>query len=865
MPSPGERLGPYEILAPIGAGGMGAVYKARDTRLHRDVAIKFSHEKFNERFEREARAVAALNHPNICQLHDVGSLPGGESYLVLEYVEGTPLAPVEDPRKLLDLAVQVADGMAAAHAAGFVHRDLKPDNILVTREGRVKILDFGLARQVAAAGANATVTNVLTVEGSVMGTPRYMAPEQARGEPTDARGDQFSFGLIVYEMATGKPAFHRASVAETMTAIIRENVDPLPAAVPAPIRWVVERCLAKDPGERYDSTRDLYRELRLARERLSDTLIASPAPIRRGFPAAWVVAAMAVAAAVAIALWTTWRPSTPKQEAIHFQVDPPKGTTLVLGSVGSSAISPDGRLLAFVADSRGGRRLWLRPVDSLEARELQGTEGASFPFWSPDSRSIAFFAQGKLKRIAVSGGPPVAIADVWQGAGGAWSSNGTIVFGHLGNSGLKRLAASGGTPVPLNELNAAEEISYRWPQFLPDGRRFLYWAQGRNAQGAVYMSSLDRPQARTRLVSSVSGPSYSPAPDKRSGYLLWADGSSLRGQEFDPAKEQLLGTPFPVMEFDQSNIFSGYHFFSVSSNGTILYSGGGNHSQLAWLNREGRATNVVGQPQRYAAVRLSPDGKDAAVSVNDPSGNRDIWKVDLARGVQNRVTSEGKGWVAVWSPEGQTLAYHLGAALPFLARRPANGAGQETRILESKFAVYINDWSADGRTILYTVSSPESRYDLWLTPAGGDRKPEPYLKTPSDEFQGQFSPDGRWVVYTSDESGRREVYVQALPAGGLKWQVSPGGGSRPRWRPDGRELFYSADDGMLMAVVVRATPRGLEFGIPVPLFRVANPQGDFTYAYDVTRDGERILALLPDAAAQFTLRVLVNWQAAVGK
>jgi eukaryotic-like serine/threonine-protein kinase len=876
--SAGTMLGPYEILAPIGAGGMGEVYRARDPRLNRDVAIKVSHAEFSERFTREARSVAALNHPNICTLYDVGP-----NYLVMEYVEGSPIAPVDDARKLLDLAVQAADGMAAAHAAAIVHRDLKPDNILVTREGRVKILDFGLAKRAPGpAESDATRTMKLTDPGTVVGTVAYMSPEQAKGQALDARSDQFSFGLILYEMAAGKRAFERESAAETMTAIIREDAAPLPPALPVPLRWTIERCLAKDPGERYDSTRDLYRELRQTREHLSEASSGTHAPATAPVPparnpwrerAGWIVAA-AVVLGVLLFL-SLWRGRPPAAgELVSFAVYPPEKTAFSTAlnttvSVPQFALAPDGRSIVFTAEAAGARpMLWVRSMEQVSARALPGTEDALHPFWSPDSRWIGFFAEGKLKKIPATGGAVQIVAQtIADFRGGTWRPDDTIVF-TTGAGPLERVASAGGTTTLASTLEPKR--NYRHPQFLPDGRHFLYFGLG-SEQVGVYAGSLDGSNKKF-LVRTNDSAVYAPP-----GYLLFVDGDTLLGQAFDAERLEVSGQPFLVAEHvGHSSAFQSA--IAASPTGIIAYAGTiAQNGRLTWFGRSGNAQGSAGPEGDYTDFRLSPNEKSLAASLVDPkTGTVDVWVTDLARGSNTRVTREGQlGASAIWSPDGTHLGFRtIRNGLIELYQKSAAGGGDAQAVLsaETRSAVQIQsvnlidtDWSPDGRQILFSVPGVASGNDLWLLPLSGDRKPVKFLASPPEEMHGNFSPDGHFVAYTSNESGRFEVYVQTFPLSNRKWQVSTNGGYEPRWRADGREIYYLSEDRKLIAVAVGAGP---SFEVPKLLFQTRVPAGVTANRqhYVPSRDGQRFLVNTQTGdPSSNPITVVLNWTAGLKK
>ena len=850
--APGTQLGPYEITAAIGAGGMGEVYRARDTRLGRDVAIKVSAEQFGERFSREAHAIAALNHSHICHLYDVGP-----NYLVMEYVEGVPLKGPLPLQKALQCAIQILDALDTAHVKGIVHRDLKPGNILLSKQG-IKLLDFGLAKQ-SGPLKDADVTRSITRDGQIVGTLNYMSPEQLQGKEADARSDIFSFGLVLYEMLTGKLAFDGSSAASVIAAILEREAPSVVEVAPPAIDRVLRQCLAKDPEQRWQTARDLKSALELATEPQGSVRAQSTSRL------AWIIAAASAMVAV-VAFWPFRRLPDIEERPLQFRIDTPPGAELLLGAGGGSTISPDGRAVIFLATSGGSPKLWLRPLDSIDARELLGTEGAQFPFWSPDSRSSGFFCNGKLQRMDLDGGPVVPLADAPTGRGGTWDSQGIIVFVSGPANGLRRLAATGGPVVDVTTLDVARgENSHRWPLFLPDGRRFLYLVRSDKPHiSGIYLGSLDRPLEKTQLMESWIAGAYSPPREKHPAYLYWVRQQALMAQPWDIEHGQLSGDPVPVPGARVVSYVSafGRASLSVSNDGTILFGTGSDHYQLTWFNREGKALSTVGQPDRYASLRISPDGKRIAAVLADSSGVPDLWLLDFARGIPSRLTFGEAFGTGIWSPDGQRIAYHFLNNTKLLARS-ANGTGQEDTVLQSQHTIYLNDWSPDGRYFVYSQISPEGRYELWLLPTTGDRKPVPFLQTSFDELQGQVSPDSKWIAYTSNESGRNEIYVQSFPAGGARWLVSSGGGTLARWRRDGKELFYRALDGKLMVASVRNAPGGLEFGTPAALFRIPEPQGVFSYPYDVASDGQQILALVPGqvAGGSASLTVLVNWDA----
>jgi Tol biopolymer transport system component len=869
----GDRLGSYEILAPIGKGGMGEVYRARDTKLKRDVALKVLPEAFISdpgrmaRFQREAEVLASLNHPNIAAIYGVEG-----HALVMELVEGeSPKGPMPFD-ETWRIASQIADALEYAHDKGVVHRDLKPANVKVTPEGVVKLLDFGLAKAFSAQGVSSsaasppdaansptlTLTVGATEVGMILGTAAYMSPEQAKGKIVDKRADIWAFGVLLYELVTGERLFKGENVSDKLAQVLTKQ--PEFERVPAQVRRLLRECLEKDPRQRLRDIGDAKRLL------IEEAAMTSPAT-RSPAPLGWIAAGV-IAAALTASLWILWRQPRPEERAMRFEINPPPGAEFVLGAGGGTAISPDGGAIAFVAVSGGTSKLWVRPLDSIGARELPGTDGAGQPFWSPDGRSLGFFATGKLKRVDVTGGPPTVVADAQTARGATWLPDGTIIFTPLATSGLQRVAASGGAAAgSLTNLDSARgESSHRWPQFLPGEKRFIYYVQSTNPRvGGTYLGSLDRPKEKTQLMASPYNSLYVPPRSRYSGYLLFLRENTLIAQPFDPERGQLSGEAVPVPGAEAVSSGIDRANFSVSNQGALVFGRGSERYQLTWFSREGKVLSTVGQPDRYTTIRISPDGKAVAVSRVEAVGHLDVWRIDFTRGAPNRLTFDGLGYRTAWSPDGRRIFY---GAAGVLFESDANGSGQGTAAIRSQHPAYANDWSPDGRYLLYEEASPETQEDLWIVPTAGERKPVPYLKTPFNEIDGQFSPDGKWVAYTSDESGgRSEVYVRAFPAGAAKFPVSNGGGGLPRWRQDGKELFYRALDGRLMAASVRSVAQGLEFGTPAALFPTVPPTGISAYPYDVSPDGQKILALAPAAgeAGASLLTVLINWQAGLKK
>jgi eukaryotic-like serine/threonine-protein kinase len=885
----GTRLGPYEILSLLGAGGMGEVYRARDTRLGRDVAVKVLPASFSSdrdrlhRFEQEACAAGALNHPNILSIHDIGTHDGAP-YVVSELLEGETLrkrlsGTTLPQRRAIDYALQLAHGLSAAHEKGIVHRDLKPDNIFITKDGRVKILDFGLAKLIQADGnerqTDIPTRRVDTDPGVVMGTVGYMSPEQVRGQTVDHRSDIFAFGAIVYEMLSGQRAFRGDSPADTMSAILKEDPADLSATnqnVSPALERLVDHCLEKNPAERFHSARDLAFALEaLSSSSVSSTetiTISAQAPRRLGRREliSWSLAALFLLAAGAFAIVALRSSTSTKEEALsRFYVYAPAETEF---GGATDFISPDGRQLVFnVVSADGATQLWIRPIDSLAARPIPGTEAAGQAFWSPDSRFIGFFAAGKLKKVDVSGGAVETLASAERGRGGTWNQDGVILFTPVEGGGLARMSATGGetTPVPIADTSRNPN-GYFWPHFLPDGKHFLYLARSSKSENSgIYVASLDSPDSKL-LVQSSAGALYAPP-----GYLLFLKANALMAQPFDADKLQLSGEPHQVAEEVGYNPANGRAFFSVSDNGVLVYrSNILRNSQLTWFDRTGKQLGTVGSPGLMLTPSLSPDEKQVAILSIDVALVSDIWLVDLSRQSRSRFTFDpAMDTNAVWSPDGSRIVFSSNRSGPFdLYWKPANGSGNEELLLKSDHAKFATDWSPDGRFILYGESSPTTSGDVWALPLFGDQKPIPIVQSNFGEGQAKFSPDGRWVMYVSNETGTPQVYVQSFPATGGKVMVSINGGFQPRWRPDGKELVYFGSDNKLMAVSVKTNGNHFEVGNPTPLFplnlAVTGPIGGS--AVNVTRDGRRFLInVLVEENSSSPAIVVQNWTASLKK
>ena len=856
---------------------MGEVYRARDEKLNRDAAIKVLPAVFSQdgdrlrRFEQEAQAAGALNHPNILAVYDVG-IHDGAPYIVSELLEGEELReqlndfPLPQ-RKALDYAQQIAQGLAAAHERGITHRDLKPENLFVTTDDRVKILDFGLAKlrplRNQSVSSEIDTRRQITDPGTVMGTVGYMSPEQVRGHEADHRSDIFSFGSILYEMLTGQRAFRRDTIAETMTAILKEEPPELSetnAKINPQLEKIVRRCLEKKPEGRFHSASDLA----FAIESLSGTAtnsgqtltalttFSTGSRIVKHLP--WIVAGVLfIALLAALPFVVSSRRRAPMDQAvIRVSVLPPEKSTL-----STVTVSPDGQRLAFIATNTTGRTLlWVRPLDSLAAQPLAGTENANNPFWSPDNRFIGFFADGKLKKVEFTGGSPSTLCNAPNGRGGAWNRDDVIVFAPDNRSGLSRVSAVGGEPSPVTTLDSArQESTHRFPQFLPDGRHFLYFARSAQPENrGIYVSSLDQQQPK-RIMSTDTNGAYAPP-----GYLLFPREGTLMAQAFDAASLALTGAPFRVAEQVGNLRTNNEAYFSASETGVLVYQSGGTaKTQLAWFDRSGKQLGAPGPPGEYLFPSLSPDEKRAAIDRNtEQTGTYDIWLLDLARGIPSRFTFDPASDVyPVWSPDGSRIVFGSSRDGAWsLYQKSSSGAGSEEAILKSSDRKWPSDWSSDGRFILYTLISPDTQADLWVIPLFGDPQPIPFLQTKFDERNGVFSPDGKWIAYQSNDSGNYQVWVQSFPAGS-KWQVSSEGGTWPRFRRDGKELFYLAANGKLMAVEVKANTSGLEFSAPKPLFDTHS-----TDRYAVTADGQRFLMSTPvEESASAPITVILNWTA----
>jgi len=884
----GTKLGPYEIQSALGAGGMGEVYRARDTRLDRTVAIKVlpAHLSDNperqQRLEREARAVSSLNHPHICALYDMGH-QDGISYLVLEFLEGETLAqrlergplPIQ---QLLKSGIEIAGALEKAHRIGLVHRDLKPGNIMLTKSG-AKLLDFGLAKTALAAPAAelttmATSTKPLTAEGTLVGTFQYMAPEQLEGKEVDGRSDIFSFGAVLYEMATGRKAFEGKSQASLIAAILAAEPPPitkLQPMTPPALERVVKTCLAKDPDERWQTAHDLKLQLEWISE--GGSLAGVPAPVvarrKNRERLGWVAAGVATLLAVVLAFAYFGRaPSSPR--VIRAYIKPAANSSFLLtGTASGFALSPDGLRVAYVASTPEGKPLlWVRPIDSLQARPLAGTEGAGYPFWSPDGRFIGFFADGKLKKIEASGGPPLTLCDSPLPRGGTWSQEGVIVLAPTINAPLHKVSASGGQAAPLTALNPANgETTHRWPYFLPDGRHFLYlsgtpFTPKENSMNAIMVGSLDSKESKF-LFHAHAGAIYA------SGHILFLRQNTLMAQPFDAKRLELTGDAFPIADPVMEETTNLRSLFSASGNGSLAYLDGssGASRQLIWLDRNGKQIGAVPGAETYNFPSISPDGKRIAYTLE--SSGWDIWSYDVARDVKTRLTfgsaSSQANLSEVWSPDGRWVAYTCNHAGKFaLCRKPSDGSGSEEILLEGQDQLrYISDWSPDGKFLTYREPH-QGLWAVWMLPMSGERKPYPFLQSQFAQINARFSPDSRWVAYCSNESGELKVYVVPFPGPGGKWQVSAGSGCTPRWRHDGKELFYVSFDNKLIAADVRASGSSFEVGALHTLFDTRTLSGTLGN-FDAAADGQRFVLVYESGQSTAAITLVVNWTADLKK
>ena len=893
---PGRRLGPYEILAAIGAGGMGEVYRARDTRLDRIVAIKVlpthlaDRPELRERFEREARTIASLNHPHICTLFDIGHQDGTD-FLVMEYLEGETLAqrllkgslPLA---QVLQYAIEIADALDKAHRKGITHRDLKPGNIMLTKSG-TKLLDFGLAKLKQEASPATSISDLptagaeITGEGTIVCTLQYMAPEQVEAKEVDARTDIFAFGAVVYEMATGRKAFQGKTSASVMAKILEADPPPMASLqpmTPPALDRVVKKCLAKEPDQRWQTASDLCAELKWIAEGSSQMGLAPAAPTKGIHSLGrWGLilgaGALLLVAAACIATWYL-KPSPPPQPVSRFTITLPPGQQLAVDHGPALALSPDGTHLAYVARQGGIQQIYLRAMDSLDCKVIPGTEGGFNPFFSPDSQWVGFFAGGKLKKVSVSGGAALTLGDAGNPFGASWSGQGVIAFAPEPVSAIQQVPEAGSAPRPLTRFEKGE-VAHRWPDFLSDGKAVLFtfaatnnnWT---NAQVAIQAVGSDE---RRNLVQGGTAPRYA-----ASGHLVYAQAGSLLAVPFNPQRLTLTGAAVPVVEGVVESSTTGSAQYSFSNAGSLVYVPGSFQSiqgRLVWVSRAGMEQPLAAPAHDYRYLRISPDGRRVAMSIQDQETQ--IWLYDLSRDTLTRLTFGGSANnTPVWSPDGKRIAFQSnneGSSNIFW--QLADGSGGLERLTTSEYLHAPTSWSPDGNLLSFQEINPTTQRDIWVlrmgdpspgsgqapSPGSGQvRKPQLFLRTPFNEADSQFSPDGHWLAYISDESGRYEIYVQPYPGPGGKWQISTDGGNEPMWNRNGRELFYRSGDKM-MSVEISTQP-GFAAGTPRMLFERPYEKAPIPISnYDVSPDGQRFLMVKPidQQQAVTQINVVLNW------
>ncbi|MGH9867099.1 MAG: protein kinase domain-containing protein [Candidatus Polarisedimenticolia bacterium] len=900
---PGTKLGPYEIVAPLGSGGMGVVHRARDTRLNRDVAIKVmpaaqaGDEQLRLRFEREAKAISSLNHPHICTLYDVGHLPSQAAearpaglYLVMELLEGESLAdrlqkgplPIHE---VLRYGRQIASALEAAHRQGIVHRDLKPGNVILTRGG-AKLLDFGLARTAAAeppplsglAGSSSLMQTALapearplTAEGAILGTFQYMAPEQLEGAEVGPRTDIFALGALLYEMATGTRAFQGNSKTSLIAAIVSGQPSPIGAAIPATppaLDHVVRRCLEKDPDDRWQSAHDVAVELQWIGESGSQaqSLAAAPIALRRRTreQIAWGVAALLGVVALGLGIANVSRPA-PVQRALRATLTPPPGHAFLPFDELGLTLSPDGSTLAFVAVAPDGRKsIWLRGLAEIDARPLPETYDAWYPFWSPDGRYLGYFADGKLKTIDLRGGSPRVLADAPTGRGGSWSREGVILFAPNLTSPIHRVPAAGGASEPVTRYDPKTEITHRWPLFLPDGRHFLYVSRaktsGNREVGRLMLAALDAPDATVLVEDATNAQLVEP------GFLIYGRSGNLYAWKFDASSLRLEGQPLPIVQ-EKLSYWEPKNFipFTASDDGTIVYLPQAVRSnEMRWYDRGGRPLGTLGFAGYHINPRISPDGtKIVYMKADSPQSLSDIWIRDLEYDRAYRLSQQsGLYAVPAWAPDSDRIAFLCQPkGVQDLCITSVSGGGEIRTLYESATWKDTGTWLPDGKSLLFGLQDPQTNQDIMLLPTAGG-EPRYVLRTPFREENPQVSPDGRRIAYASNQTGRFEVYVRNLDGTAGQWQISNEGAYQPRWSQSGRELIYASYDGYLMSVALQG---GDSFrpGTPVRLFLMPErPEAQSSVLEDVTPDGQRVLLNVPTTSrGSIGFQVIVHWSA----
>ena len=890
----GHSLHHYQILSVLGVGGMGEVYRARDTRLDRAVAIKVLPASFTSdpdrlrRFEIEAKAIGALNHPNILTIHDTGAHQGAP-YIVTELLEGTELKELLDDgplplRQALDYARQIAQGLSAAHEKGITHRDLKPANLFVTTDGRVKILDFGLAKLkpvklVGGADTETMIQTPRTEPGVVMGTVGYMSPEQVRGQAADHRSDIFSFGIILYEMLTGRRAFQGDTFAEVMAAIVKEDPLDISAAnplIPAPLERVTRHCLEKRPEQRFQTASDLSFAIE-AVAAFSDSqqqLVLKAAPeseiekagttIFKRERFAWLAVSLLLAAAL-ISTMLFLRKPPQESRVTRLSIPLPKDTGTLSSQAPDLALSPDGGRLVFSASTGKTRQLWLRELDSFTTQPLAGTDGADSPFWSPDGNYIAFFADNKLKKIDTRSSVIEIICPAGAGRGGDWSRNGVILFCAGDGAALSRVKAEGGKPEVVTELNAAlGETNHDYPSFLPDGEHYLFHLFGKDNHG-IYVGSLSSKDHKMLIPLSPDAANATRAVWSASGFIVYAlNRNTLLARAFDPDRLELTGEPFRIAENVIVSL-TGNARFTTAVNGTssilaYLQNKEMDVAQLTWIDRSGKRLGEAGTAEPWTSFALSPDDRSVALIRNEPNRLNSLWQLNLAQGTTTRFVTDtdSANFFPVWSPDGEQLAFASArnSALNLYLKR-TTGTSPEERLLETRFQTYPLSWSPDGKFLIYAMGDPQTRTDIWSLPLAGERKPQPLLQTKSDERGAKVSPDGNWLVYVSDETGVAEVYVTTFPQPGRSWRISKSGGNNPCWRADGKELFFLSGK-QLMAASVNNGGTEFQAGAPHPLFEIEGIN------YSPSKDGQRFLtSVVTERAPTPPINVALNWTAEV--
>ena len=897
----GARVGPYEVISAAGAGGMGEVYRARDTRLDRTVAIKIlpahlsDNPEAKQRFDREARAISSLNHPNICTLYDVGHQDGMD-YLVMEFLEGETLAtrlakgPLP-PEQLLKYGIEICEGLEKAHKTGVIHRDLKPGNIMLTKAG-AKLMDFGLAKAATgpppASGLSATLDGAfaggpsagggaratqgpLTAAGTIVGTFQYMSTEQIEGKEADARSDIFAMGAVLYEMATGIRAFTGKTQASVIAAILAAEPQPIsvvrPMSPPALDR-VVKVCLAKDPDERFQSVHDLKLQLMWIVEGGSQVGVPAPVAARRKNRERILTAAVAfcgLLAAGGIAGTVIFAKKADSfRKVVRAQIGAPERYSFTsLNASNHVAISPDGNAIAFVAEGEGKQFLWVRPLQATAAQALAGTEGAYYPFWSPDSKFLGFFANGKMKKVEASGGVVQTLCDSPFGRGGSWNRDGVILFTPGIHDVIYRVPDGGGQPVAVTKVKKPGPYAgSRWPYFLPDGKHFLYvGTEEGDFRGKIYAGSLDSPEAKL-IVEENSAAVYA------NGHIFFIKDGNLVAQPFDPDRLSVSGNPFPVAPKVEYYEAKSQGNFSVSDNGVLVYrSAYSSPQRLVWLDRGGKQVATLGEPGTYGSPRLSPDGRTLVIPREDPAdvGKNDLWLLEVQRGIFSRLTFHpAVSYTAAWSPDGSHLAIaSLGTKAQII---PANGSGTPITASSEQVSM-IRDWSPDGHTILVQQQNSSTGMDVMSLRASDKPQPiTPVLNSQFDEILPRLSPDGRWLAYISNESGRGEVYVIPFPGpGGGRWQISNNGVTMGipgiAWSRDGKQLYFRDTAGGLMAVDVQPRDREFHAGVPRQIFMAIGG----VRPLDTAPDGRILVALQAEQEISSPITLVLNWDAEMKK